>query len=138
MSDYSEFCEYYGGSASDPDFMDNWLSKYASETKSRTNHAPITLNAQLKIDFEVSDKAWNEIIKYISIFIENSFTKHYQVNQHIEKNNLWNDFLELRSKNNHGEHKTVYGIEPKYFSLICKALEVSGCGGAPLIDYEKY
>lgn len=30
MSEYAEFCESYGGSASDPEFMDNWLDKYAS------------------------------------------------------------------------------------------------------------
>lgn len=30
MGDYSDFCEMYGGSASDPDFMDNWLDEHAS------------------------------------------------------------------------------------------------------------
>lgn len=30
MGDYADFCEMYGGSASDPDFMDNWLDEYAS------------------------------------------------------------------------------------------------------------
>jgi hypothetical protein len=30
MGDYSDFCESYGGSASDPDFMDNWLEEHAS------------------------------------------------------------------------------------------------------------
>lgn len=34
MSDYSDFCEMYGGSASDPDFMDNWLDEYVSLTPS--------------------------------------------------------------------------------------------------------
>lgn len=30
MSDYQEFCESYGGCASDPNFMGDWLSKYVS------------------------------------------------------------------------------------------------------------
>lgn len=30
MGDYADFCEMYGGSASDPDFMDNWLAEHAS------------------------------------------------------------------------------------------------------------
>ncbi|GAB3535644.1 hypothetical protein [Photobacterium alginatilyticum] len=30
MGDYSDFCESFGGSASDPDFMDNWLDTYAN------------------------------------------------------------------------------------------------------------
>ncbi|EJC7121665.1 hypothetical protein MZJ48_002852 [Vibrio parahaemolyticus] len=29
MGDYADFCEMYGGSAGDPDFMDEWLEKYA-------------------------------------------------------------------------------------------------------------
>ncbi|MGK0273344.1 MAG: hypothetical protein ACI88H_004024 [Cocleimonas sp.] len=29
MGEYSDFCEMYGGSASDPDFMDNWLEEHA-------------------------------------------------------------------------------------------------------------
>jgi hypothetical protein len=34
MSDYSDFCESYGGCASDPDSMGDWLDNYASGTKS--------------------------------------------------------------------------------------------------------
>ncbi|MDO6528220.1 hypothetical protein Q4519_21385 [Motilimonas sp. 1_MG-2023] len=30
MGDYSDFCEMYGGSAGDPDFMENWLDEHAS------------------------------------------------------------------------------------------------------------
>ncbi len=31
MSDYQDFCESYGGCASDPDFMDKWLDEYAND-----------------------------------------------------------------------------------------------------------
>jgi hypothetical protein len=30
MSDYQDFCEMYGGSTNDPNFMDNWFREYAS------------------------------------------------------------------------------------------------------------
>lgn len=28
VSDYQDFCESFGGCASDPDFIDNWMEKY--------------------------------------------------------------------------------------------------------------
>ncbi|WP_449102720.1 hypothetical protein [Pseudomonas extremaustralis] len=138
MSDYSKFCESYGGSASDPDFMDSWLDKYASETKSKINHISIEFERQLKLEYEVSDKAWDQVIKYVSIFRASSFNKHHQVNEHITKNGLWDDFREIRSMNNHGANKTVHGITPKYFKLVCNILEITGGGGDPLIKSEKY
>lgn len=33
MGDYSDFCEAFGGRADDPDFMDEWLGKYALDHK---------------------------------------------------------------------------------------------------------
>ena len=32
MSDYQDFCEAFGGCASDPDFMDNWLAEYGNDS----------------------------------------------------------------------------------------------------------
>lgn len=62
MSDYSDFCESYGGSASDPDFMDDWLNKYASETKTQINNISIKYEAQLKAEYKVSDSAWDQVV----------------------------------------------------------------------------
>ena len=28
MGDYADFCESFGGSASDPDFMDRWMEEH--------------------------------------------------------------------------------------------------------------
>lgn len=138
MSDYSDFCESYGGSAGDPDFMDDWLNKYAGETKSQTNNISIKYEAQLKAEYKVSDSAWDQVVKYISIFRDESFTKHHQVNEYITKNELWDKFPEMRSINNHGKSKSVRGITPTYFKLVCKILEITGDDGAPLIKSEKY
>ena len=33
MGDYQDFCESFGGCASDPDFMDDWLDKYARDDR---------------------------------------------------------------------------------------------------------
>lgn len=33
MGNYSDFCETFGGSADDPNFMDEWLGKFASDDK---------------------------------------------------------------------------------------------------------
>lgn len=30
LSDYQDFCETYGGAASDPEFFENWLDQYCS------------------------------------------------------------------------------------------------------------
>ena len=36
MSDYQDFCESFGGCASDPDFMDKWMDEYlVDEVKSK-------------------------------------------------------------------------------------------------------
>lgn len=34
MSDYQDFCESFGGCASDPDFMDSWFNEYLSKDDS--------------------------------------------------------------------------------------------------------
>jgi len=37
MSDYQDFCESYGGCASDPDFMDDWMDQYLSSDNTETS-----------------------------------------------------------------------------------------------------
>ena len=51
MGDYQDFCEAYGGCASDPDFMDNWLDKYARDdapNKAVKSHAQRAINSAPK------------------------------------------------------------------------------------------
>lgn len=80
----------------------------------------------------------SEINKYITIFRENGFTKHYEVNNFINENNMWDEFTTIRSLNDHGIHKEIEGIEPRYFAIICHILSISGEGGSPLDSYKKY
>lgn len=38
MSDYQVFCESFGGCASDPDFMDNWMEEYSVSVVKETKN----------------------------------------------------------------------------------------------------
>ena len=132
MSDYQDFCEAFGGDANDPDFMDTWLDKYTRE-----NVLPAILiqkNDELKLQSEygLSKKELSQVIEYVSIFKKYSFKKHYEVNNYISKHNLWDNFSTMRSLNDHGTNKNIPGIMPKFFSVICRILEISGGNGAPL------
>ncbi len=79
-----------------------------------------------------------EINEYIKIYNENSFSKHFEVNDYISINNLWGKFPTIRSLNDHGKYKEIEGIQPKYFEAICQLLEISGEDGLPLDSYKKY
>ncbi|HGF5009616.1 TPA: hypothetical protein ACX3CR_004844 [Vibrio parahaemolyticus] len=79
-----------------------------------------------------------EIQAYIDIFKANGFSKHTQVNDYITTNSLWGLFPVIRSLNDHGEHKGVPGIEPKYFEIVCRILNISGEGGRSLDNFTKY
>jgi len=79
-----------------------------------------------------------EITEYTRIYRENSFSKHFEVNNYITENGLWETFPMIRSLNDHGVNKEIPGIEPKYFRIVCQLLGVSGEDGLPLDSYRKY
>ncbi|MCR9982838.1 hypothetical protein NB610_12540 [Vibrio alginolyticus] len=79
-----------------------------------------------------------EIQEYIDIFKANGFSKHTQVNDYITNNSLWGHFPTIRSLNDHGEYKEIEGIEPKYFEVVCRILNISGEGGRSLDNFKKY
>lgn len=74
----------------------------------------------------------NEVKKYIDIYRSNNFKEHYEVNSYISKMNLWNDFPNIRSLNDHGDNIEIPGILPRFYAIICKELEIDGAGGASL------
>jgi hypothetical protein len=92
----------------------------------------------LKFEYKLTDKAWQQVREYVSIYRNNSLTKHYEVNNHITNNGLWGNFSEIRSMNEHGSEKVLKGITEMYFKLICELLEITGGNGSPLIKAEKY
>ncbi len=88
--------------------------------------------------YNLSESEESQVKKYIDIFIDNSFEEHYQVNNYITNHNLWNEFSKIRSLNDHGLHKRIPGILPKYFKVVCEILSIIGAGGAPLDKSEPY
>ena len=86
----------------------------------------------------LSSEETNEINEYLKIFRDNSFSKHFEVNQYISDNKIWERFTTIRSLNDHGSYKEIPGIQPKYFEIVCQLLSVDGEGGLPLEAYRKY
>jgi len=80
----------------------------------------------------------DEINEYIKIFRENGCTKHYEVNEIITQNGIWDRFKTIRSLNDHGEYKEIAGIQPQYFEIVCSILKISGEKGLSLDSYKKY
>ena len=138
MGDYSDFCQSYCVCVSDPEFMDKWLNQYTSGTESISKFISKKEELHFKSEYGLSDIAWQQVKEYVSIYRDNSFTKHHEVNNYITNNGLWGRFTEMRSMNDHGNDKVVKGITRMYFRLICELLKITGEDGDPLINAEKY
>ena len=85
-----------------------------------------------------TDDELREIDEYIKLYKENHCKEHYQVNQIVSNKGEWDKFKNIRSLNDHGPHKEIPGIQPKYYKIICDLLNISGCQGLPLDSYKKY
>ena len=94
-------------------------------------------NQKLKNE-ALTESESDEIIRYIDIFKSNNFTEHFQVNKYIADNGLWNNFIKIRSLNDHWLSKDVPGIQPKYFKIICRLLKIQGGNGSPLVGCKTY
>ncbi|MCL7420600.1 MAG: hypothetical protein M8364_06825 [Methylobacter sp.] len=105
---------------------------YEQYTKNNNSDEPIMAGETLTPDES------DELNDYIRMYRENSFSKHFEVNEYISANNLWDRFPTIRSLNDHGDYKGIKGIQPKYFEIICRLLDISGEEGAPLDAYTKY
>ncbi len=111
-------------------FEKQYLLYKEYSTKHRTN-------SFLK-GMSLSQAESSEIQEYIGIFKANGLSKHTQVNNYITNNNLWDNFPTIRSLNDHGKYKEIEGIEPQYFEIVCRILNISGEGGRSLDDFKKY
>ncbi len=93
--------------------------------------APVSLN-------ELDSSTFNEILEYVTIFIQWRFKEHWQVNNFISKTNCWHQYPNIRSINTHRNRKEVEGIRPEYYALVCEILDITGDNGTPLIHSRKY
>lgn len=79
-----------------------------------------------------------QLLNYLWIFKTQDCSAHYEVNQYISNNDLWEDFSELRSLNDHGYRKRIRGIAPHFYAIACGAMNMAKGDGQPLEDYERY
>ena len=86
----------------------------------------------------LTKKEMKQLVKYIHIFNKHSFSKHWEVNNYIDKKDKWDKFRALRSHNDHGHHKDINGITRKYYAIICDVLKIDGGNGQPLIKAVRY
>ena len=138
MGDYADFCEMYGGSPNDPDFMDRWFDEDNKKTKSIDRFISNREEEKFINEFDLSANEWQQVRRYVAIFIDHSLTKHHEVNEYITTRNLWGKFTEIRSMNDHGGGVVVHGITKKHFRLVCEVLKITGGNGAPLLHDQKY
>ena len=77
MSDHQDFCEAFGGNASDPDFMDNWLAEYCTEISSKVSDLQSRIesfNYQDLLDkYNLTKEEVIQIKSYMCIYCENNF-----------------------------------------------------------------
>ena len=88
--------------------------------------------------YNLTSKEKSQVLEYIEIYKRESFEEHWQVNRYITNNNLWDSFSEIRSLNDHGDHKRIPGILPRFYGIVCNVLNIGGSNGASLDKSEKY
>ena len=138
MSDYSDFCESYGGCPSDPEFMDRWIEEYANDRDPIDFFVSLQEQKNLKLQFCNAKEEWDQVKDYVRIYIENNCVKDHEVNDIISMQNDWDKFTEIRSMNEHSNGFIVEGISSKHFRLVCEILKIAGGDGASLVKDERY
>lgn len=76
----------------------------------------------------------DEITRYIAIIKHEKYTRHYDANIFITKNNLWDEYKTIRTLNYHSGGAVVKGIKAEYFKIVCKLSGLREENGAPLED----
>lgn len=79
-----------------------------------------------------------EINEYINIYKNLNFSKHYEVNNYISRNQLWGRFPTIRSRNTHANGAVVPGIFPKYYAIVCELVGMESGDGTSLEKSEEY
>lgn len=137
MSDYQDFCEAFGGCASDPDFMDDWLAVYGHDSSVKSRLALFDYT-DIANKYSLSNNEIEQIKSYMNIYNIQGFKSQKEANKYITKKNRWGEFPDIRSLNDHGAYKNVPGILPKFYRITCEILDITKGNGAPLIKATKY
>ena len=137
MGDYQDFCEAYGGCASDPDFMDNWLAEYAGDDSIKSHISKFDYT-NLIAKYKLTSNEVQQIRSYMNIYCEHNFKYQKDAKRFITNENRWDEFPDIRSLNEHGSYKDVPGILPKFYRITCEILDITKGNGAPLTKATKY
>ena len=86
----------------------------------------------------LSESELNELLNYLWIYKKNNMTEHWQVNEFISENDIWDEFTGIRSMNDHGYEFQILGIKPNFYAIVCRVLDKEKGDGAPLIDWNSY
>ena len=142
MSDYQDFCEAFGGNASDPDFMDNWLAEYCTEISSKASGLQSKIESfnydGLLTKYNLTKEEVLQIKSYLGIYCEKKFKTQKAANNYITECELWGEFSDIRSLNDHGLYVNIPGILPKFYRITCEVLEIMNGAGAQLTKATKY
>ncbi|WP_319784114.1 hypothetical protein [Oceanisphaera sp. IT1-181] len=142
MSDYQDFCEAFGGSASDPDFMDNWLAEHAGDVSKTSSELQAKIKAfdyeSLLVEYRLSEPEMVQIKNYMAIYSEHNFKTQKAANNYITENKRWDEFPNIRSLNDHGSYTNIPGILPKFYRITCEILKITKGNGAHLTKATKY
>lgn len=137
MSDYQDFCEAFGGCASDPDFMDDWLAVYGHDSSVKSRLALFDYT-DIANKYSLSNNEIEQIKSYMNIYNIQGFKSQKEANKYITNKNRWGEFPDIRSLNDHGAYKNVPGILPKFYRITCEILDITKGNGEPLIKATKY
>jgi hypothetical protein len=86
----------------------------------------------------LSETELNELLNYLWIYKKNNMFEHWQVNEFISENDIWDEFKGIRSMNDHGYEFHIEGIKPNYYAIVCRVLEKEKGDGAPLLNWNSY
>ncbi|MFQ2192991.1 hypothetical protein [Aeromonas jandaei] len=137
MSDCQDFCEAFGGCASDPDFMDDWLAVYGHDSSVKSRLALFDYT-DIANKYSLSNNEIEQMKSYMNIYNIQGFKSQKEANKYITNKNRWGEFPDIRSLNDHGAYKNVPGILPKFYRIACEILDITKGNGAPLIKATKY
>ena len=87
---------------------------------------------------KLSAQELTELLKYLWIYKENNFSEHWQVNEFITENEIWDEFKAIRSLNDHGYEFRIRVIKPNFYAVICRVLKMEKGDGAALQDWNSY
>ena len=122
--------------------MDNWLAEHCAEISSQSSELQSKIEAfdykSLLVQYNLSKAEMVQIKNYMAIYSEHNFKTQKAANNYITESKRWDEFLDIRSLNDHGSYINIPGIFPKFYRITCEILKITKGSGAPLIKATKY